>query len=418
MFFIKKPVEIARYPPFQNHLAVTQSPSNGQPEPTPLPAPRAKVVTMNTQDQDPQLKIVSSLVESTLTKAFAEMSGTPPNEPKPAQRIMDVEVAKQGHKLKIASDGLNLDQKIHIERQLYHNFSNAGIPLQSVSFARTAAGSTGVTGDRPQPAKPKVNAFGLNIEKKAIPGVRHVVIVASGKGGVGKSTVSTNLAVALNARGLRVGLMDCDVYGPSAPLLLGVRGQIEVGSGGKLIPREGHGVKVVSFGFLSDVRSPVIWRGPLVSKAIEQLCYDVAWGDLDVLVVDMPPGTGDVQLTIAEKLPIHGAVIVTTPQDVALIDAHKAVSMFERLEVPVLGVVENMAWHECSRCGHKDHIFGEDAFQEFLTSRKLKLLTRIPLRKEIRIASDNGNPAALSASEEISGSYKSLATAVVEELLL
>lgn len=365
---------------------------------------------------DIQSKSLSGLVEGFLALAFAELKD-PPAGVEPGKRILGIESSNQGHKLRITSDGLNLDQKIQIERKIHHEFQSAGLPLQSVSFARTTT-TSGNPAERPQPVKSKSNAFGLTIDKRAIPGVRHVVLVASGKGGVGKSTVSTNLAVALKERGLRVGLMDCDIYGPSAPLLLGVRGEIEVGSGGKLIPREGHGVKVVSFGFLSDVRSPVIWRGPLVSKAVEQLCYDVAWGDLDVLVVDMPPGTGDVQLTIAEKLPIHGAVIVTTPQDVALIDAHKAVSMFERLEVPVLGIVENMAWHECSKCGHRDHIFGEEAFQEFLKSRRLKLLTRIPLRKEIRMDSDNGTPAALNTSAEISGTYGSLATAVVEELLM
>lgn len=363
-----------------------------------------------------EYKTISALVESTLAQAFLDFQ-PPGDHPPPLERLLGVEPSQNGHKLRIASDGLNLDQKIQIERRIYKNFHEAGIALQSVSFARTAAPQS-PAGDRPQPVKSRSHAFGLTMDKRAIPGVRHVVLVASGKGGVGKSTVSTNLAVALKARGLRVGLMDCDIYGPSAPLLLGVRGEIEVGSGGKLIPREGHGVKVVSFGFLSDVRTPVIWRGPLVSKAVEQLCYDVAWGDLDVLVVDMPPGTGDVQMTIAEKLPIHGVVIVTTPQDVALIDAHKAVSMFERLEVPVLGIVENMAWHECSQCGHKDHIFGNEAFQEFLQTRGLKLLTRIPLRKEIRIGSDEGNPPALSSLHDISSSYSHLATAVVEELLL
>lgn len=365
---------------------------------------------------DIEHKTISSLVESTLAQAFLDFKD-PPAHPPLVDRLLGIENLKQGHKLRIASDGLNLDQKIQIERRIYKTFHDAGIALQAVSFARTS-GPQGATGERPQPVKPRSHAFGLTIDKRAIPGVRHVVLVASGKGGVGKSTVSTNLAVALKVRGLRVGLMDCDIYGPSAPLLLGVRGDIEVGSGGKLIPREGHGVKVVSFGFLSDVRTPVIWRGPLVSKAVEQLCYDVAWGDLDVLVVDMPPGTGDVQLTIAEKLPIHGVVIVTTPQDVALIDAHKAVSMFERLEVPVLGIVENMAWHECSQCGHKDHIFGDDAFLEFLKVRRLKLLTRIPLRKEIRIGSDVGDPPALSTLHDISSPYSNLATAVVEELLL
>ncbi len=370
---------------------------------------------MEQKTKDSDNSIAKAIAENSLDAVLSSLNI--PLTLTAANRLLSIDSGENGIKLRIASDGLNLDQKILIERELYKNFEQARKPIQSVIFARTI--STPVAGERPTgPIKPKSNAFGLTIDKRAIPGVRHVVLVASGKGGVGKSTVSTNLAVALHARGLRVGLMDCDIYGPSAPLLLGVRGQIEVGNNGKLIPREGHGVKVVSFGFLSDVRSPVIWRGPLVSKAIEQLCYDVAWGDLDVLVVDMPPGTGDVQLTIAEKLPLHGVVIVTTPQDVALIDAHKAVSMFERLDVPVLGVVENMAWHECSKCGHQEHIFGDEAFEEFLVSRKLKLLTRIPLRKEIRIGSDCGEPPALSHNEAIASPYRGLASAVATELTL
>jgi ATP-binding protein involved in chromosome partitioning len=258
------------------------------------------------------------------------------------------------------------------------------------------------------------NPFGLSIAKKAISGVRSVIVVASGKGGVGKSTVASNLAVALAASGAKVGLMDCDVYGPSAPTMLGVKGSMPV-DGGKLTPLTGHGVKVVSFGFLTDTKSPVIWRGPMVAKAIEQLCYDVNWGDLDALVLDLPPGTGDVQLTLAEKLPIGAAIIVTTPQDIALIDAHKAVSMFEKLDVPILGVVENMAFHTCTACGHEDHIFGSEAFGEFLKSRKLSLLARIPLTREIREHADNGQPAAL-ATEDICKPYITLAQSVASTL--
>ncbi|MCX6124591.1 MAG: Mrp/NBP35 family ATP-binding protein [Proteobacteria bacterium] len=324
-----------------------------------------------------------------------------------ASRIIGTELGASGTRIRIMSDGFSLDKKMKIEKTISKALAHANLSIAGINFAK---GSRSTTGEAtPSPAKLRLNPFGLNIDKRAIPGVRNVILVASGKGGVGKSTVSTNLAVALKSKGLRVGLMDCDVYGPSAPILMGIRGHLQVGTGGKLLPLEGHGVKVVSFGFLTDARSPVIWRGPLVSKAIEQFCYDVAWGDLDVLVVDMPPGTGDVQLTIAEKLPVHGTIIVTTPQDVALVDAHKAISMFEKLEIPIAGVVENMAWHTCTRCGNKEDIFGAKAFEEFLKSRQLPLLTRVPLLRDIRLKSDAGTPPALDSTSDFGQPFHVLA---------
>lgn len=323
-------------------------------------------------------------------------------------RVVSLEDSPGGIRVRIASDGLTLEQKILIERLLLRHCADQEISIVGVNFARITSATAGQTA--PTTVKRSMNAFGIQQDKKAIPGVRHVVVVASGKGGVGKSTVSANLAVALAVQGLRVGLMDCDVYGPSAPILLGIRGQIQVAPGGKLLPMLGHGVKTISFGFLSDAKSPVIWRGPLVSKAVEQLCYDVDWGDIDVMIVDMPPGTGDVQLTIAERLPLHAAIVVTTPQDVALIDAHKAVSMFERLDVPIAGVVENMAWYECGNCGHTEHIFGTKSFSEFLRSRQLVLLSRIPLLGDIRIGSDRGQPLALLPQSAAGSAFHDLAT--------
>jgi ATP-binding protein involved in chromosome partitioning len=306
------------------------------------------------------------------------------------------------------SDGLTLQQKIAIEKAMLETVLDNGSTISGVVFTRTSKAAGGGAPD----TKKRTSPFGLNIEKRAIPGVRNVIIVASGKGGVGKSTISANLAVGLSQLGLRVGLMDCDVYGPSATILFGKKGQLVVGKDGKIEPCEAHGVRLVSFGFFTDVRSPVIWRGPLVSKAVEQMAYDVHWGDLEVLVVDMPPGTGDVQMTIAEKLPLHGAIVVTTPQDVALMDAHKAVSMFERLDVPILGVVENMAWHECSQCSHVEHIFGEDSFVEFIKQRKLNLLGRIPLTKSLRESADSGVPAALNPACEAGKLFKELSSKI------
>ena len=329
-------------------------------------------------------------------------------------RFLGVTTAANGQpQVRIDSTSLGLDQKLFVERVLLRHLDAHDFPNATIYFQR--ASSASASNSIPAPVKKK-SPFGLNIEKRAIPGVKAIFVVASGKGGVGKSTVSTNLAAGLARIGLKTGLMDCDVYGPSSPMMLGVSGTMQI-QDGKLLPLEGHGVKVVSFGFLSDVKTPVIWRGPLVAKAIEQLCYDVIWGDLDALILDLPPGTGDVQLTLAEKLPINGSVVVTTPQDVALIDAHKAVSMFEKLDIPILGVVENMAHFTCSACGHKEHIFGDEAFTEFLKTRKLNLLARIPLDRIIRELSDSGSPIVLS-DDKAATPYRALADLVANSIAI
>lgn len=327
-------------------------------------------------------------------------------------RILGVTRSGNGQPLvKVDSTGLGIDQKLFLERALLRHFDAHEFPEALIYFQK--ASSVSATGAAPAPVKRK-NPYGLTIETRAIPGVKSVIVVASGKGGVGKSTVATNLAAGLAASGLKTGLMDCDIYGPSSPTMLGVSGSMGVDKG-KLVPLEGHGVKVVSFGFLSDVKTPVIWRGPMVAKAIQQLCYDVNWGDLDILVLDLPPGTGDVQLTLAERLPITGSVIVTTPQDIALIDAHKAVSMFEKLDVPILGVVENMSHYTCTACGHQEHIFGSESFADFLKSRKLSLLARIPLTKKIRELSDSGSPVVLTGGDDAKP-YKDLVSVVTTKI--
>jgi ATP-binding protein involved in chromosome partitioning len=321
-------------------------------------------------------------------------------------RVLGVSCTSDGRpQVRVDSTGLSLDQKLVVERTLLRHFGNQELSDVAIYFQRSSSASARESA--PAPVKKK-HPLGLNLETKPIAGVKAIIAVASGKGGVGKSTVSTNLAAGLARLGLKTGLMDCDVYGPSSPLMLGVSGSMPVEKS-KLIPLEGHGVKVVSFGFLTDVKSPVIWRGPMVAKAIEQLCYDVAWGELDVLVLDLPPGTGDVQMTLAEKLPLTGSVIVTTPQDVALIDAHKAVSMFEKMNVPVLGVVENMSHYTCTACGQEEHIFGSESFAGFLTSRKLGLITSIPLSRNIRELSDQGQPVVLDDTSKSSQPYRQLA---------
>ncbi len=226
-----------------------------------------------------------------------------------------------------------------------------------------------------------------------IPGVKRVIAVASGKGGVGKSTVSTNLALALQRAGHTVGLLDADIYGPSQQLMTGADGETQGGADGRILPKEAPGgVKVMSLGFIIDADQPVIWRGPMLMKALEQLITDVEWGELDFLVVDLPPGTGDVVLTLCQNVPLAGAVIVTTPQDVALIDARKALNMFRKLEVKVLGLVENMAGFTCPECGHEEHIFGSGGGRKTAEALEIPFLGGIPLDPEIVVGSDAGRP--------------------------
>jgi ATP-binding protein involved in chromosome partitioning len=229
-----------------------------------------------------------------------------------------------------------------------------------------------------------------------VPGVANIVAVASGKGGVGKSTVAVNLAVALKQKGLRVGVLDADIYGPSMPRLLGLKGQPQQIAGNQLEPMQAYGLKVMSMGFLVDEETPMIWRGPMVMSALSQMLKDVAWGELDVLVVDMPPGTGDAQLTMAQQVPLAGAVIVSTPQDLALIDARKGLNMFRRVNVPVLGIVENMSTFVCPHCGERSDIFGHGGAKAEAARLGVPFLGEVPLTLAVRERSDEGCPVVAS----------------------
>jgi len=247
-------------------------------------------------------------------------------------------------------------------------------------------------------------------QKMAFPGIKHIVAVASGKGGVGKSTTAVNLAVALSKKGLRVGLLDADVYGPSLPRMMGLEGEPYVNENEKMEPLERDGIKVMSMGFLIDESQPVIWRGPLVHGAITQLFRDVAWGDLDVMVVDLPPGTGDAQLTLAQTIPLSGAVIVSTPQDMALLDARKALAMFLKTDVRILGIVENMSFFECPHCHGRSEIFSHGGAKAEAEKLNVPFLGEIPLTLAIRETSDGGQPLTLSEPEgAVSGYYKAIA---------
>ena len=246
-----------------------------------------------------------------------------------------------------------------------------------------------------------------------IPGVKHVIAVASGKGGVGKSTTACNLALGLQALGRKVGILDADIYGPSMPKLFGLHGKPRVLSGRILEPLDGYGVKVMSIGFMVEEETPMIWRGPMVMSAITQMLREVAWGDLDVLVVDMPPGTGDAQLTMAQATPLAGAVIVSTPQDLALIDARRGVAMFRRVEVPILGIVENMATFVCPHCGQSSHIFGHGGARTEAERLGVPFLGEVPLNMTIRETSDAGRPVvAVDPDGPHARSYKDMARQV------
>ncbi|WP_426664226.1 iron-sulfur cluster carrier protein ApbC [Rhodanobacter aciditrophus] len=243
-----------------------------------------------------------------------------------------------------------------------------------------------------------------------LPNVKNIIAVASGKGGVGKSTVAVNLALALRAEGARVGVLDADIYGPSQPRMLGISGKPESPDGKSITPMQAHGLQAMSIGFLVDEETPMIWRGPMVTQAMMQLLTDSRWEMLDYLVIDLPPGTGDIQLTLAQKVPVAGAVIVTTPQDIALLDARKALKMFEKVEVPVLGVVENMATHVCSNCGHEEHIFGEGGGLRMAEQYGVAYLGSLPLDIRIREQADGGNPTVVAMPEsDLAARYREIA---------
>ncbi len=234
--------------------------------------------------------------------------------------------------------------------------------------------------------------------KQAVPGVRNIIAVSSGKGGVGKSTVAVNLAVALAKRGAKVGLLDTDVYGPNVPIMIGLNEQPGV-SGQKLLPLEKHAIKVMSLGFLNPGDKPVVWRGPMLHTAVKQFLYDVEWGALDYLIVDMPPGTGDAQLSLAQLVPVQGAVVVTTPQEVAMADVRKAINMFEQVQIPLLGVVENMSYFVCPNCSERHDIFGAGGGQELATRYRTRLLGQVPLSSIVREAGDAGVPVVIGSPD-------------------
>jgi ATP-binding protein involved in chromosome partitioning len=263
----------------------------------------------------------------------------------------------------------------------------------------------------------KVVAHAVQRGVQLMPKVKNIVAVASGKGGVGKSTTAVNLALALAAEGASVGILDADIYGPSQPMMMGIEGRPESADGQTMEPMTNYGVQVMSIGFLVDADNPMIWRGPMVTQALEQLLRQTNWSDLDYLIVDMPPGTGDIQLTLSQKVPLTGVVIVTTPQDIALLDAKKGLKMFEKVGVPILGLVENMAVHVCTNCGHVEHIFGADGGKKMAADYGVDYLGALPLSLSIREQADAGRPSVISDPDgEIAAIYKTVARQVAVKI--
>jgi ATP-binding protein involved in chromosome partitioning len=313
----------------------------------------------------------------------------------------DFMAARALRNLKISGDAVALEIELG-----YPGKSQFEPIRRQVIEALKAAGASGASVN----VRSKVVAHAVQRGVKLIPSIKNIIAVASGKGGVGKSTTAVNLALALSAEGASVGILDADIYGPSQPMMLGIAGRPESKDGKSLEPMEGHGLQASSIGFLIDVDTPMVWRGPMVTQALEQLLKDTRWRDLDYLVVDLPPGTGDIQLTLAQKVPVTGAVIVTTPQDIALIDARKGLKMFEKVGIPILGVVENMSIHVCPKCGHESHIFGEGGAARMCKDYGTELLGQLPLDSAIREHADSGRPTLVADPDgRSSATYKRIA---------
>ena len=284
-----------------------------------------------------------------------------------------------------------------------------GLRSSLIAAARSVPGVENVSAS----VTSKVVAHAAQRGVALLPNVKNIIAVASGKGGVGKSTTAVNLALALAAEGASVGLLDADIYGPSQPMMMGVEGRPESADGKTMDPLENYGVQVMSIGFLVDKDEAMIWRGPMATQALEQLLRQTNWQDLDYLIIDLPPGTGDIQLTLSQRVPMTGAVIVTTPQDIALLDAKKGIKMFEKVGVPILGVVENMAVHVCSNCGHVEHIFGEEGGKRMAEAGNMPYLGALPLDINIRLQADSGKPTVVSDPDgEVARIYKSIARKV------
>jgi ATP-binding protein involved in chromosome partitioning len=316
---------------------------------------------------------------------------------------------RQIKNLRIDGDEVNFDVELGYPAKSQID----GLRKSLIAAARTVGGVGNVSVN----LSTRVIAHAVQRGVQLLPNVKNIVAVASGKGGVGKSTMAVNLALALAAEGASVGILDADIYGPSQPTMMGIDGKPESADGKSMEPLENYGVQVMSIGFLIEADSPMVWRGPMATQALDQLLRQTNWRDLDYLIVDMPPGTGDIQLSLSQRVPLTGAVIVTTPQDIALLDAKKGIKMFEKVGVPILGIVENMAVHVCSKCGHVEHIFGEDGGKRMASEYQMDYLGALPLDLSIRVQADAGRPTVVSdPGGEIASLYKSVARQVAVKI--
>jgi ATP-binding protein involved in chromosome partitioning len=339
-----------------------------------------------------------SVSEAALTAALATVIDPHTGQPYTAHR--------QLRNLRVGADGaVAFDVELAYPARSQFPLVREALTAAAKSVAGVAAVDVGVSS--------KVVAHQVQRGVALLPGVANVIAVSSGKGGVGKSTTAVNLALALVAEGARVGLLDADIYGPSLPLMMGLEGRPESADGKTMQPLSNHGVQVMSIGFLVEPEQAVVWRGPMATQALDQLLRQTAWGELDYLVIDMPPGTGDIQLTLSQRVPLTGAVIVTTPQDIALLDAKKGLNMFEKVGVPILGIVENMAVHVCTNCGHVEHIFGADGGKRMAAQYGVPYLGALPLTMGIRQQTDSGTPTVVAEPDgEIAALYKAVARQV------
>ena len=317
----------------------------------------------------------------------------------------DLVSSKSAKNIRVDGGNVTLD----IELGYPANSQMDGIRNAAIAAVRAVPGVINVSAN----VQVKIVAHAVQRGVKLMTNVRNIIAVASGKGGVGKSTTAVNLALALAAEGARVGLLDADIYGPSQPMMMGVSGRPDSHDGKTMEPLENYGVQVASIGFMIDPDQPMVWRGPIVTQALQQLLEQTNWKDLDYLIVDMPPGTGDVQLTLSQKVPVTGAVIVTTPQDIALLDARKGLKMFEKVGIPILGIVENMSMHICSNCGHAEPIFGQGGGEKMCADFGVDFLGALPLTMSIREQADSGRPTVVADPDgQVAQIYKAIARKV------